>query len=171
MGVDNVNANPVILDAAGRAPTIFLDGTYKLVIENSDGVQLRDGVRDPVNAGVTGGSFGIWVDTTSYSIPNLVTSSDGARYQSIQNNNLNNDPANDGNPTFWERIILMRIWNTNATYDDTENVIASDGQIYVSQLDSNIGNDPTSDNGTNWLLTSLSPVIRAASLTFASRNF
>ena len=43
------NANPVILSSSGVMPDIFLDGAYRVTLENSAGVQLDEA--DNVNAG------------------------------------------------------------------------------------------------------------------------
>ena len=42
-----------------------------------------------------------WSAVTSYSIGNTVAASDGYNYTSLVNSNLNNNPANNANPTDW----------------------------------------------------------------------
>jgi len=144
-----VNTNPVVLDAAGRIPAIFIDGTYRVTFTNKDGVQIWE--RDPVGSGVQGGSFADWNSTISYSTGDLVTASDGERYQSIQNSNLGNNPAAGASPTFWEQIILLRIWNVNVTYAINDTVRASDGLLYRGLTAANLGNDPANNGSpTNW---------------------
>ena len=141
------NANPVVLDAAGRIPNIFLNGTYTVTLTNKDDVQVWS--RDDVGGDVSSFAFADWNETLSYSIGALVTGSDGNRYESIVNSNLNNDPKNESAPTKWERKFLVGIFNLNVTYALNDIVIASDGEFYVSQIASNIGNNPLNDTGTN----------------------
>ncbi len=136
------NTNPVILDDQGVVPDIFLDGTYSVTLTDQGGVLVASA--DPIGGDVTGGSFADWNQTISYSEGVLVTADDGCRYQSITNDNLNNDPTLEGNPTEWEKVIFVRIWNINVTYDIRALVQASDGNLYRSIAGSNTGNDPTS---------------------------
>lgn len=163
------NANPVLLDSSGRVPTIFLDGTYKVTLENKDGVQIWE--EDPVGGDITGGALADWNETVSYSIDDLVTGSDGCRYQSITNSNLNNDPANEADPANWEKVLFIRVYNANITYVLNDAVRASNGEDYQSKTATNLNNDPITDNGQNWRLQTLRPVLQAAAKTFAARNF
>lgn len=136
--------NPAILDATGTVPDIFLDGTYRVKHTDADDVLIWQ--RDGIGGDVTGAAFDDWNETLSYRIGDLVTGSDSERYQSLTNNNLNNDPANEANPVSWERKILIGIYNANITYSAKDTVRASDGNLYRSITSSNIGNDPVSSS-------------------------
>lgn len=96
------NTNPVVLSASGLQPDIFLDGSYRVVLSNSDGVQVDEA--DNVNASSGDVSaFSLWDVSVDYlSGPSvIVTGSDGNAYFSIQTPNLGNDPT--VSPTFWTR--------------------------------------------------------------------
>ena len=43
------NANPVVLDAAGRMPDVFYTGSLKIVLTDADDVIIEE--RDPVASG------------------------------------------------------------------------------------------------------------------------
>jgi hypothetical protein len=137
------NANPVVLDSAGRAGNVFFSGQLRFILKDSDDVQIWD--RDYVGEGATSGQFSAWDSGTTYSSGDLVNYN-GDYYISIANSNLNNIPASQ--PTKWSEVALIRQWNTNETYDDNEMVFNA-GFQYVSESASNAGNDPTTDR-TNW---------------------
>jgi len=136
--------NPVVSDSAGRFPDIFLDGTYKEVQEDENGVTLW--TRDPVGIDTTG-EWVLWDAGTTYSIPQIVLGSDDEYYRSLVDTNIGNDPTSS--PASWEQIYLGRIWNANVTYSITDTVYGSDGYLYKSQINSNLNNDPTTDS-VNW---------------------
>jgi len=143
------NTNPVILDADGREPDIFGNGSYRMVIRSSvddNNRQIDD--RDPVNFSPEG-AFGDWSSTVDYGLggANIVTGSDGNFYISIQSSNLNQDPTTS--PTFWTEFDLLKRWNTNETYDTDDPVLGSDGNEYTSISTLNVGNDPTTTS-TFW---------------------
>ncbi len=139
------NANPVQLDGSGRAPNIFGTGTYNVRSFQDDngvpGTQLQ--AFDPVGGNLEGTAFSDWSASTIYSIGDIVRGSDGNDYQSITNNNQNNNPTSPS-PTNWEELQLGRIWNTNVTYALGDSVYGSDGYLYRSKVASNLGNDPIS---------------------------
>jgi hypothetical protein len=143
--------NPVKLDGAGRVPSLFLQGTYKVTAFKNDGV---DGLgeqqweRDPVG-GEAGEFGGDWDSITQYNLADIVRGSDDKYYQSITTNNTGNDPIST--PSAWSELNWFTVWNTSQTYSQVDNVKGSDGVIYYSVLGSNQGNDPTTDDGTNWL--------------------
>jgi hypothetical protein len=136
--------NPVVSDSAGRFQDIFLDGTYKEVQEDENGVTLWS--RDPVGVDTTG-EWTLWDAGATYSIPQIVLGSDDKYYRSLVDSNIGNDPTSS--PASWEQLYLGRIWNANVTYSITDTVYGSDGYIYKSQINSNLNNDPTTDN-VNW---------------------
>lgn len=144
-----VNPNPVILSKSGLEPNIFLDGAYRVTLENSDGVQIwaRDNVNDEVQT-----TFGDWMSTISYGAGgnNIVTGSDGNYYVSLQDPNLGNDPTTS--PAFWSQIKFVGVWNTNETYaveDVVQYTIADGSSRLYAALVSQAGNAPEGDT-TNW---------------------
>ena len=145
--LSTANANPVILDQGGLEPNIFLDGSYRVVLTDSNDIQVWE--RDFVNAGTEAlTAFDDWMSTVSYGSGgnNIVTGSDGKYYRSIQDPNLSNDPTSS--PTFWEEIKFVQFWNTNVSYQIDDIVQASNGSQYVA-LVAQSGNDPIGDL-TNW---------------------
>jgi len=161
-GLTTANANPVILDSAGRPPSIFLQGNYKLVITDSNDVQLSE--RDPVSGSSTAGEYTDWSITTTYSLNQSVRGSDGEYYVSITNNNLGNDPTSSA--ANWSKAVGIVEWNTNETYalNDTARY---NGLLYRSTANSNLGSQP--DLLVNWV--SLAPASAAdAVITIASPN-
>ena len=100
------NTNPVILSSSGVIPDIFLDGTYRIVLQNGDGVQIDSA--ENVNAGSS--DFVSWADWDSgvdyASGPaTIVTGSNGKYYKSIDTPNQGNDPISS--PLFWSRVYLI----------------------------------------------------------------
>jgi hypothetical protein len=143
--------NPVKLDGAGRVPSLFTSGSYKVTAFKNDGVGglgEQQWERDPV--GSESGEFGAdWDSATTYGINEIVLGSDGAYYESIANNNVANDPTTT--PSAWSELVWFHVWNSLETYAQFDLVKGSDGIVYYSVLGSNLGNDPISDDGTNWL--------------------
>lgn len=161
-GLTTANANPVILDSAGRPPSIFLQGNYKLVVTDSNDVQLSE--RDPVSGSSTAGEYTDWSITTTYSLNQSVRGSDNEYYISITNSNLGNDPTSSA--ANWSKIVGIVEWNTNETYalNDTARY---NGLLYRSTANSNLGSQP--DLLVNWV--SLAPASAAdAVVTIASPN-
>lgn len=163
------NTNPVVLSAAGRPPNIFFSGSARAVLTSADDTQLS--VRDPVGGDATDGAFSDWNADTVYNSPDIVVGSDGNFYLSISDGNEGNDPA--ASPTDWTQVRFIRVWNVNETYDIHQIVQGSGGLLYRSLTNSNTGNDPVT-NLANWgaaVAADVPAVIRAASKTFAYRNF
>lgn len=87
------NANPVILSSSGVMPDIFLDGAYRVTLENKDGVQLDEA--DNVNAGDASTTpYALWAADITYDSGRevIVTASDDKYYYSTSSSNLGNDP-------------------------------------------------------------------------------
>ena len=95
------NSNPVVLSASGVLPNVFLDGAYRVILKDKNGVQQWD--KDSVNsiADIIGNT---WDSTITYGLggTNIVYASDGYYYVSILANNLGHDPANNASPTWWQ---------------------------------------------------------------------
>jgi hypothetical protein len=139
------NANPVILDADGRVPSIFYDGSARVVLRDADDVLIWD--IDPVGAGDITGPFSDWSPEITYDLGSLVVATNDKIYRSLIAANIDNEPS--VSPTAWEELDFIRIWNTNVTYALNDTVKASNGLFYKSLANGNIGNDPTSD-AVNW---------------------
>jgi len=140
------NANPVILDAGGRAPAIWYTGVARVILKTSADVQIWD--RDPVGSTVPASAMGAYNSGTTYAVDDQVLATDGNFYISISATNLNNEPS--ATPTKWSELATIRVWNTNETYDDLEVCRGPDGNLYRSTTGSNLGNNPTTDM-QNWL--------------------
>ncbi len=142
------NPNPVQLDAEGRCPNVFGQGSYKVILYENNPVTGLPGVQvqefDPVFSDYSeqeecfGGNFGEWNSEYSYQVSQIVVY-DGLYYRSITALNLNNPP--DTSPVSWEQIDFLRYWNTNVTYL-TGNVVIYSNVLYFSLLDANTGNAP-----------------------------
>lgn len=161
-GLVTANANPVILDGAGRPPSIFLQGNYKMILTDANDVQISE--RDPVSSSGSSAEYSDWSILTSYSINNIVRASDDEYYVSITNNNLGNDPTTTA--TDWSLIVGIVDWNTNETYS-LNDTVRRNGILYRSTANNNQGSDPVSL--ADW--ASLSPASAAdAVVTISGTN-
>lgn len=138
------NANPVLLDGAGRCPNIFGTGSYRVVSYDADMQQIE--VFDPVGGSSTDSAFSDWTAATIYSLGDIKADG-GGYYSSLQNNNQGNSPSTA--PGFWEKLQIGRVWSADVTYSAIDSAYGSDGQLYYSQAASNTGNNPISDP-VNW---------------------
>ena len=164
-----LNTNPVLLSAAGRPPNIFFNGTAKVILTDSDDVQIEE--RDPEGGDIAEGAFSSWNSLSIYNIPDIIVGSDNNYYVSITDGNQGNDPTTD--LVNWTQVKFTRVWNANETYGLYALVQGSGGNIYKSTIANNLNNDPTTDL-TNWTgatTATLSPVVRSSTKTFAYRNF
>ena len=182
------NTNPVILSSSGVIPDIFLDGTYRIVLQNGDGVQIDSA--ENVNSGSS--AFVSWADWDSgvdyASGPaTIVTGSNGKYYKSIDTPNQGNDPISS--PAFWSRVYL--IGDTDPVqggtldsndqiikksflldYGETVNIIGSTGGGTQS-IDLTLGNvvSLTVDTSTNtFTFDSPSPTAIACGITLWITN-
>lgn len=116
----------VTADAAGVFVPIFLDGTYRVTLKNAAGVTQTGWPVDNVGGEDTQGQFDDYSAVTSYSTGDIVTGSNGLRYESQADSNLNNDPTIGGNrPTWWLEIKLSPNYNATSTYAAGEWVLYS----------------------------------------------
>jgi len=94
------NTNPVVLSSSGVLPNVFLDGSYKVILQDKNGVQQPGWPRDSVNS-IQDLAFANWDSTITYGEggANIVTASDGNYYVSIQANNLAHEPS--ASPLWW----------------------------------------------------------------------
>lgn len=100
-GLSVPNTNPVVLTSSGILPNVFLDGAYKVILQDKDGVQQPGWPRDSVNS-VADLTFSPWDSTQTYGAgsTNIVYASDMNYYISIQANNTNHEPS--ANPLWWQ---------------------------------------------------------------------
>lgn len=130
-------------DSAGIFVPIFLDGTYRVELKNAAGTTQTGWPVDNVGGEDTAGAFDDWSAITSYSIGDLVTGSNGLRYTSLQNSNLNQDPLTS--PTYWQELRLSLDWNALSTFAVGDRVFYG-GLQYISLQASNTGNTPASSS-------------------------
>jgi hypothetical protein len=136
-----LNANPVILTAAGRQPNIFFDGVAKAILTKSDNTQIL--VRDPV--GETESNFGdAWISTKTYQANDVVKGSNGEFYRSLVNNNINNNPVTTtGSWTFLYSVE----WSAGTTYK-LGSVVTYQAIVYQSLQNANLNKNPSTE--TSW---------------------
>lgn len=148
-GLTVPNANPVPLDAAGRAQTdIFYEGDASVILKDSNnGVQWQD---DPVSSS-NSSSFPDWNAGTSYQVDDIVKY-EGNFYRAIA-------PSTNELPTnqeFWSKILQTEEWNPNDTYN-TDALVVRNGIHYISLIDSNTSDPETASN--EWRASSSATVI------------
>lgn len=131
---------PVVADSAGNFPTIFLDGTYRVELKNTAGVTQTGWPIDNIGAVGSTSAFGAWSSIVTYSLGDLVTGSNGVRYQSLSNGNLNLDPTIT--PASWREIRIDPVWAAASTYALNDRTQGSDYFIYVSLQANNINHNP-----------------------------
>lgn len=93
--VDNEieNINPVLLTADGRAPNVFGNGSYRVILTDAADVQIL--FRDPVG-GQSGQTFGAdWNSVSFYDIAAIVRDDD-QYWESLSSENNGNRPSTDG---------------------------------------------------------------------------
>jgi hypothetical protein len=151
--------NPVESNEFGEFPDIYLDGLYREVQHNNEGVLRWDSDVGSLAAG----QFQLWTIADTYNIPDIVYGSDDEFYRSLTDSNVANNPT--VSPAAWEVIKVIQVWNTNVTYILNQHVYGSDGTLYFSRLASNFGNDPTS-NPDDWgSVAGNVPIVTAGSAT------
>lgn len=154
------NTNPVLLDAAGRLPNVFFDGSAKqrLTADDLDTPEIGKLIweRDPVGGEKELGDFTLWDTTVSYDVNDIVEGSDGKFYISLSNANSANDPLTNADK--WNEIRFLGLWNTNITYSVNDVVLSLSGNLWKA-LTATAANDPETDSGVNWALATNNPWI------------
>ena len=151
---DTLNTNPVVLDAAGRIPNVFYEGSAKVVIRaapadcNGTGTLISED--DPVGGEQTTGELAFWESIVTYSLNSIVQGSDNKFYISLQASNINHDPTTPA-PTWWSEIRFLGVYNASKSYAIGDVIQDSTGALWASQTASNLANTPSTDSGTNWL--------------------
>lgn len=135
--------NPVILDANGRAPTIFMNGDYNIQMTDSADVQIwRVDYYEPPTVD---GQFDAWDSTLTYAVNDYVRYTNGLYYISLQSGNTGNVP--NSSPAYWSQAFFLTVYNSSTTYA-ADDVVYYDGNIYTSLQGSNTGNTP--DTSTSY---------------------
>jgi len=140
------NTNPLQLDAEGRCPNVFGSGSYRAILYTNDPLlntpleQIQ--VFDPVG-GVSGtADFTEWNALATYNIGDVVKGSDNKFYESLANDNSNQDPTTATN--YWEQLDFIYVWNEYRTYDAGDRVTDPvDGFDYISIAGINLNNIPS----------------------------
>lgn len=143
------NTNPVELDAAGRVPNIFYNGSARVVLKDCNNQQIWD--KDPVGGESEFADFSGWAESVIYEKNDLVKYNN-LFYKSLTNDNQGNVPSTTpaSNPN-WVQVAFLGTYNSTTSYAVGDNVKTTDGSIWRSLVASNLGNDPASDGGANWL--------------------
>jgi len=93
------NSNPVILNGDGRCPNVFGSGSYRVILTDSDDVQILS--RDPVGGG-SGQTFGAdWNNDAFYDVADIVRDNDlywESQVVDNQGNNPSSDPGTNWTP-------------------------------------------------------------------------
>jgi hypothetical protein len=109
------HTNPVVASSAGNFAPIFLAGTYRVELKSAAGVTQSGWPVDNVGGEETQGQFDDWSSITSYYEGDLVTGSNGLRYQAkALQPNLNRDPLTS--PTYWQEVRFTSEYNALSTY-------------------------------------------------------
>lgn len=147
------NANPLQLDAAGRCPSVFGLGDYRIVSylynpadPSTPGEQLQ--VFDPVTAqdsivggGGAGAVFDEWDPLVEYTVGSIVQQN-LIIYRSLIVSNLGFSPEIE--TTRWEKIDFLRYWN-EAVYYSIGEMVYSDDNLFLSLQDLNQNNAPATN--------------------------
>ena len=145
------NANPVILGSLGRVPNIWFSIKARVVLQDSDNVQIWE--RDPVGGSdSSAGGINIYDPATSYDKDQITRSEDGDFYISLQGSNQGNDPTvTPISNAFWMEINFIDMYNSSKSCSSGDVIQTGEGYLWRSLVNSNLGNEPTADGGTNWL--------------------
>ena len=141
-GLSIANANPLLLDGAGRVNSPFLNGNYRVILTDKDDNQIRE--IDPVQGSLSDSQWSDWAISTTYGVGDIVRASDGEYYISLTGSNLSNNPTSS--PVNWSEIAFVTQWNPNETYAENDNVFES-GTQYKSLIDGNLNNQPSLSPG------------------------
>ena len=91
--------------------------------------------------------FPLWLTTSDYNIPDMVTGSNLNIYRSIIDANEGNDPTISN--TAWEQVKFEQVYKSEKTYSKYDRCIDSLGLSYISLADSNLNNAPAA-NTDKW---------------------
>lgn len=133
--------NPVTLYGDGRIPSIFLKGSYRVVLTDADGQQIWE--RDPVS-GTTDAQFGAdWSSIVTYDAGDVVREGD-SYWISLTGGNTNNRPSTDGGAN-WEEIVFYQTGDLVGSLENYAAVRALNGSNFAQV--SVAGRDSDGDGG------------------------
>lgn len=135
-GLTTANSNPVILSSSGVLPNVFLDGSYRVILKDKNGVQQWD--RDSINA-IIDLAFADYDPTFDYGVggTNIVYASNGIYYISIQTPNIGNSPSTS--PAYWE-ILIDYLFKSQS--------VVGDGRIAIGDATTGLAGLDTTPKGT-----------------------
>lgn len=139
------NANPVVLDAAGRPPNIFFNGSARCVSADSADVQVE--VYDPVGSSTSKDAYAPYNALITYDAGDIAQGIDDAYYQSIAGANLGNEPS--ASPTLWTETRFIKVWNAYETFIQGAMVIVGGGAFYRC-INGGSLNDPPASTPAEW---------------------
>jgi hypothetical protein len=139
--------NPVILDANGRAPTIYLNGDYNVQETTSTGAQLwRVDNYQPV---AFEGQYNAWSASLTYAVNDIVQYANGKYYVSLQSGNVGQTPSSA--TTYWSEVFFLTVYNASVSYA-TSSVVYYDGGLWTAYDGPHSGVTPGTDE-TKWRLS------------------
>ena len=145
--IENVTEVPVNPD--GNLANVFFSGSAKVKFFDQFSVQYAE--RDPVGGTNELGNFGVWSADVIFDKNDLVEGSNEKFYQSLVNDNEDNDPTQDaGSNEFWVEVTFTGVWNSSVIYSIGSIVKTTDGNLWKS-LTATSNNNPETDGGTNWV--------------------
>lgn len=120
--------NPVILDSAGRFPTIYLQETdYAVLHTNSSDVQIwRVGNYQPPSLD---SQYNDWDASINYGLNDFVRYTDGKYYVSLQAANQGRTPAISS--AYWSQGFFLTAYNSLETYQNND-VVYYLGDIWTA---------------------------------------
>ena len=155
------NANPVILGSLGRVPNIWFSIKARVVLQDSDNVQIWEA--DPVGGSdSSAGGINLYDPATSYDKDQITRTEDGDFYISLQGSNLGNSPTvTPISNAFWMEINFIDMYNSSKSYLTGDVIQTGEGYLWRSVINANINNEPNADAGANWL-PAITTTIQAA---------
>ena len=138
--------NPVILDAGGKAPPIYLDGDYNVQLTTSADVQVWrvDNYQPPT----VEGQFDAWDSSLTYAVNDYIRYTDGKYYVSLVSGNVGNTPSSS--PSWWSEVFFLTVYNASETYASGAIVYYS-GQLWEARS-ATTGTTPGTDDSI-WVLS------------------
>ena len=142
--------NPVLLNADGRLPDTYLLGSYRTVLSEPSTGQIWE--RDNVGSELSEGYGSEWNSTVTYNIPDVVLYN-GSYYQSLTNNNLNNEPSDTSTDWITANYITaesgVSLWESTIQYKANKSITNVGGVLYRCLID-DVGTNPVGDTSGVW---------------------
>lgn len=135
------HTNPVVVDSYGRVPDIYFTGAKRVVLKDSDDVQLDEWSSWIPPTTIDDAPFATWDAANTYAADEIVVGSDTKIYRSIAGSNLNNNPTSTSG--YWTEANLVYEYDAARTYKINEICMSGD-VFYRSIAGSNLNNTPAS---------------------------